>query len=989
MIFRAIQNLQSRIQILDNLPVVRLFTGRRGGRLVRHYFFISVVLISGGLITSGAVEIYFRYQESREHLAQLQQEVASAAAFKIESFVQEIERAMRGATKSREIAPKGLASEYRFELEKLLLIAPAITEVVAMDMNGNVRLRASRLRAVALAGKQDRLSSAGFTVAKDGKSYFSPVHFVRGSEPYMTIAVPIERFAGEVIGILQAEVNLKYIGDVVSSIKVGKAGHAYLVSRSGDLIAHPDISLVLQQRNLAELAQIAAAFQASSVSRRSAAVVARNVEGKEVFTSFALIPSLDWAVLIERPLEEAYEPLYTSIVRASGLLLVGLAMALLASLFVARRVVRPLRMLREGVERIASGDLSSRLEVKTGDEIEVLAEEFNNMTAQLQDSYANLERKVEDRTRELTESLEQQMATSRILGVIASSPTEIQPVLDAVAENAARLCDAPSAVIFRVEGNVMRRVAVSGELPGELTGEEIEVNRSKITGRAITDGRTIHVHDTASEAETEFPENIQQKTRTALVTPMLRKAVPVGAILLRRTEIRPFTEKQITLLRTFADQAVIAIENVRLFQELQDRTRELVRSVDELKALGEVGQAVSSTLDLQTVLTTIVGHAVQLSGTYGGVIYEFDDTAQEFNLRASHYMEQQLLDALETTPIRLGEGAVGRAAVTRTPFQIADTLDEQEYTSTRLRPVLAQLGYRSLLTVPLLREEQIIGGLVVWRREPGGFSPEVVNLLQTFAAQSVLAIQNARLFLEVEEKGQQLEAANRHKSQFLANVSHELRTPLNSIIGFTRIVLRRVAAQIPELQKENLQKVLISAEHLLNLINELLDLSKIEAGRMDVYAETFKLDDIVRIATATVEPMLKDGSVRLLAELAPDIPPLKTDREKLKQIVLNLLSNSAKFTERGEIKVAAWQEEGSLKLIVSDTGIGMKKEALQYIFDEFRQVDMSTTRKYGGTGLGLAIVKKLVRLLGGEISVESEEGKGSKFTVAIPIVFQR
>ncbi|HWP56938.1 MAG TPA: GAF domain-containing protein [Candidatus Acidoferrales bacterium] len=955
---------------------------------MRHYFFISVVLISGGLITSGVVEIYFRYQESREHLAQLQQEVASGAAFKIERFVQEIERTMRGATKSREIAPKGLAPEYRFELEKLLLIAPAVTEVLAMDTDANVRLQASRLRTVLPGAKQDRLSSPAFEQAKQGKSYFSPVYFVRGSEPYMTIAIPIERFAGDVIGVLQAEVNLKYIGDVVSAIKVGKAGYSYLVSRSGDLIAHPDISLVLQRRNVAELAQVKAAFQTGPGTVKSTAVVATNVQGKNVFSSFALIPSLDWAVFIERPLEEAYEPLYASIIRASGLLLVGLGMALLASFFVARRVVRPLRILREGVERIGSGDLSFRLDLKTGDEIEVLAEEFNKMSARLGESYAHLEQRVKDRTRELSEALEQQTATSEILRVISSSPTDIQPVFAAVAASAARLCEAYDAAIFRVDGDRLRLVVHHGPISAHAVGDGPPMVRGTPPGRAVLDRQTIHLADAQAEDD-EYPEGSafarQFGHRTTLIVPLLRAGEAIGAIGLRRTEVRPFTDRQVSLLKTFADQAVIAIENVRLFQELQERSRELARSVEELRALGEVGQAVSSTLDIEKVLTTIVTHAVQLSGTYGGVVYEYDDAAQEFHLRASHHMEDELLAALQTAPIRLGEGAVGHAAATRAPVQISDTSNEQEYTSTRLRPVLARLGYRSLLAVPILREERIIGGLVVWRQQPGSFSPQVVNLLQTFAAQSALAIQNARLFREIEEKGRQLEAANRHKSQFLANVSHELRTPLNSIIGFTRIVLRRVGAQIPDLQKENLQKVLISAEHLLNLINGLLDLSKIEAGRMEVYAETFRVNDIIQLAASTVEPMLKDGRVRLVTDVASDIPPLKTDRDKLKQAVLNLLSNAVKFTEEGEIKVAAWQENGNLKLTVSDTGIGMKKEALDYIFDEFRQADMSSTRRYGGTGLGLAIVKKFVNLMGGDIAVESEVGKGSKFTITIPI----
>jgi signal transduction histidine kinase len=271
------------------------------------------------------------------------------------------------------------------------------------------------------------------------------------------------------------------------------------------------------------------------------------------------------------------------------------------------------------------------------------------------------------------------------------------------------------------------------------------------------------------------------------------------------------------------------------------------------------------------------------------------------------------------------------------------------------------------------------------RTEVRPFTEKQIALLKTFADQAVIAIENVRLFQEIQDKNEQLESASRHKSQFLANVSHELRTPLNSIIGFTRLVLRKTESQIEKLQKENLQKVLISSEHLLNLINGLLDLSKIEAGRMEVYAETFILNDVVRMAASTVEPMLKNGHVRLVTEVAPDIPPVKTDRDKLKQVVLNLLSNAVKFTEKGEIKVAAWRDNGNVKLTVCDTGIGMKKEALDYIFEEFRQADMSSTRRYGGTGLGLAIVRRFIHLMGGEIAVESEVGKGSTFTITIPI----
>ena len=374
---------------------------------------------------------------------------------------------------------------------------------------------------------------------------------------------------------------------------------------------------------------------------------------------------------------------------------------------------------------------------------------------------------------ELTEALEQQTATSEILGVIASSPTDIQPVLDVVAENAARLCDAFDALIYRVEDDAFQLVAVYGPMP--VVPIRRPITRGFPAARAIIDRQTIHVRDVAAELETEFPDarSIQQVTgtRTVLATPLLREGVPVGAIVIRRTEVRPFSDKQIALLKTFADQAVIAIENVRLFKELDERTNELTRSVGELRALGEVGQAVSSTLDLETVLTSIVSHAVQLSGTDCGVIYEFDETTEEFNLRASHRMETEVVEMLRVAPIHLGEGATGKAATSRSPVLVADIANEREYTGARARPLLIRLGYRSLLSVPLLREQQIMGGLTVWRKEAGSFSTEVVNLLQTFATQSALAIQNARLFREIEDKSRQIEAANRHKSEFLANMA--------------------------------------------------------------------------------------------------------------------------------------------------------------------------------------------------------------------------
>ncbi len=597
-------------------------------------------------------------------------------------------------------------------------------------------------------------------------------------------------------------------------------------------------------------------------------------------------------------------------------------------------------------------------------------------------------KELDTRNHQLLEALEQQTATSEILRVIASSPNDIQPVLDTVAENAARLCEAKDAVITRIDGEAFEQVAQFGTMP---LPEPRPIARDTPVGRAIVDRKTIHIRDlAAAEIETEYPESrkLQQRsgTRTILVVPLLREGVPIGTINIRRTEVRPFSEKQVKLLETFADQAVIAIENVRLFNELEQRTRELVESVEEMKALSEVGQAVSSSLDLETVLETIVARAVDLSGTDCGVIYEYDEAAQEFNLRTSHRMEAEAVEALRAARIRLGEGATGQAASTRTPVQVPDTFEERQGAISRVRPVLNRLGYRSLVTVPILREQQIMGGLTVWRKRVGEFEPEVVNLLQTFATQSALAIHNARLFREIEAKGRELEAANRHKSEFLANVSHELRTPLNAIIGFSEVLLEKLFGELNEKQNEYVDDILSSGRHLLSLINDILDLSKIEAGRMELEVTTFDLPLAIENALLLIRERASRHGIQLERAIDERLGDFTGDERKVKQILVNLLSNAVKFTpEGGRIRVEANLSDRAAIISVEDNGVGIAKEDQEAIFEEFRQASGNYAQKREGTGLGLTLTRKFVEMHGGKIWVESALGKGSKFTFTLPV----
>jgi signal transduction histidine kinase len=1317
---------------------------RRRGRLARKYLVILVGLVTGALLASGAIGIYSAYHESQAALVTLQREKASGAASRIESFVREIERQLVWTTQPLLVpSPAAAIEQRRIDAVRLQRQVLPVTEVSHLDASGREQLRVSRLAMDVVGSGLDFSGDPKFRVPKEGRTYFGPVYFRKESEPYMTIALPQ---AGG--GVTAAEVNLKFIWDVVSQIRVGEAGLAYVVDGGGALIAHPDISLVLQKTSLAGLAQVRAVL--AGVPGDAELTIARDLKGREVLTAHSAIAPLGWVVFVEQPLEEAFAPLRASVYRTIVIIAFGIGLAVVASVVLARRLARPIQALQASAATIGAGELDHQISIRTGDELEALADEFNRMTGRLRESYATLEQKVEDRTRELSEALEQQTATAEILKVISSSPTDVQPVLDAVTVSAARLCGANDALILRVEHGRLLRVAHHGTMHATTPREDRPVTRGTAAGRAVLERRTIHVEDVASEAaRAEYPElhefhqrigfrtvlatpllregtvlgvvvirrmeprpftdtqiallqtfadqaviaienirlftelesrnaaltealNQQTATaeilkvisasptdvqpvfdaivhsmvrlcdakyavayrydgqlvhiaafhdvsealvaalhrrypepptsetttglsilerrvihvhdaqaedtpagsreyarllghRTLLAVPMLREGQPIGSMSVLRAEVRPFTEQQVALVRTFADQAVIAVENVRLFQELEEknrtitealdqqtataeilrvisssptdvqpvfdtivqsaarlcgaaiagvfrtdgttlyhpanygsagtalaatralyprpldmdtapgiailtrsvvhlpeteepvvpalvreagrmlgfrscvtvpmlreddalgaivvarrlpgrfsdaeiellktfadqaviaienvrlvqelqrRTGELTRSVGELEALAEVGRAISSTLDLETVLATIVSRANELAEADGGVVYEFDEASRSFHLRATDRFPEEFVAALRTTRLVFGEGAAGRAASTRAPIQVPDIMDTDAYSSS-LREVLLRSGYRSLLAVPLVSEDEVVGALVINRRTPGEFPARTVELLSTFATQSALAIQNARLFRQLEDKSRELEVANRHKDEFLASMSHELRTPLNAIIGFSEVMLERMFGELNAKQDEYLNDILSSGRHLLSLINDILDLAKIEAGRMELEPGDFDLPQAVDNALILVRERALRRGITLERWIDPRLGEIKGDERKIKQVLLNLLSNAVKFTpEGGRIDVRAALADGVAEISVTDTGVGIAPGDHEAVFEEFRQVGTDYARKHEGTGLGLALARKFVELHGGAIWVKSEVGQGSTFTFTIPV----
>ncbi|MGQ0512512.1 MAG: ATP-binding protein [Betaproteobacteria bacterium] len=778
--------------------------GIRRGRLFRRYFLLILALVCGALLISGAVSLYFSYQENKIALSSVQREKAIGAAVRIEQFVRQIEQQLVFAALPQLGAGGG--EQRRIEFLKLLRIVPAVTDIAQIDAQGREQLAVSRLAMDVAGANRDRAQDAAFKEARAGRTWFGPVYFRKETEPYLSIAV---RAGGDAGAVTVAEVNLKFIWDVVTRIKIGRKGKAYVVDQTGHLVADPDIGLVLRKTDLSRLPQVQHALRPDAPE--SMALEARDAGGAAALTAYATIESLGWKVFVEQSFDEVFETLNAAIWRSVALIAAGLLISALVAMWLARSMVHPIRTLQEGAARIGAGDLEQSIDIRSGDELEALAGEFNRMSARLRESYAGLEQKVEDRTAELQETLRHQKATSGILGIIASSVADTQPVFDAIARAAAEVIQNARVQLFLVRDGMLHHVGGTG-----LTAEQSEklrglfpsaLEKSSYAGAAVLEKRVIHIPDVSAEQN--------------------------------RPEIS---------------------------REVSERT-----------------------------------------------------------------------------------------------------------------------GLRAILVVPMMREGEAIGCITTSFTEPGSFSEKQIALLKSFSDQAVIAIENARLFREIQDKSQQLEIANRHKSDFLANMSHELRTPLNAIIGFSEVLVDRMFGEVNDKQLDYLRDIHSSGKHLLSLINDILDLSKIEAGRMELDLADFDLRGALENAITLIRERAQRHGIALELEVDASLGAFRADERKFKQIMLNLLSNAVKFTpEGGKVSVRARPAGASLEVAVADTGVGIAPEDQQLVFEEFKQVGRDYTKKAEGTGLGLALTRRFVELHGGRISLESAPGKGSTFTITFP-----
>ncbi len=599
---------------------------------------------------------------------------------------------------------------------------------------------------------------------------------------------------------------------------------------------------------------------------------------------------------------------------------------------------------------------------------------------------ARLFNELRQRTRDLQESLEYQTASSDVLKVISRSGAELGPVLDTLVETAARTCRAHSGFIFRLQDGLCRMVASFG-IPAEYgdfqTRNPIVPGRGTLAGRTLLERRAVHIEDAATDPEYTRAEAVQLgRQRTMLGVPLIREDALIGVITLARSHVEPFNEKQIGLVTTFADQAVIAIENARLFGELRTRTEELGSSVAELKLLSEVGQAVSSTLDLRAVLSTILNASLGVTWANAGAIFRYIRAERAFRLVEAVGWDEPLLRSVRDLRVAETETAMGEAAARRTPIQLAELAERP---SAPLRDASLAAGFHSALIVPLVGAERILGAIILMRQEAGEFPAETVRLMQTLASQSVLAIQNARLFREIADKSEQLALASQHKSQFLANMSHELRTPLNAILGYAELLVDGIYGVLPDRPKGVLERIQNNGKHLLALINDVLDLAKIEAGQLTLTLEDYSVPEVVKSVVTATEPLAASKGLKFTAALQDGLPMAHGDARRVSQVLLNLVGNAIKFTDKGEVEIRAIVDKGQFMLTVRDTGPGIADADQERIFGEFQQIDNSNTRKKGGTGLGLAISKRMVEMQGGTIMVESVLGQGSTFRVVLPV----
>jgi len=1014
--------------VAEAAPEARPAGTKVRSRLFIKYVALFVAVVGVALLSNGIFEVFFYYREHKAALIRIQHEQAEAAAAKIGQFIKEIESQLGWTTQLPWSA--GSIEQRRFDALRLLRQVPAITELAQVDSTGKERLRVSRLAMDVVDSGLDLSKDPKFTEAVAHKVYYGPVYFRRESEPYMTLSLAGTR---KDAGVSIAEVNLKLIWDVVSQIKVGEHGHAYVVGAQGRLIAHPDISLVLRNTDMSKLLQVQAAQAGNSVADSELLQGTKNIQGQEVLTASAPIAPLRWTMFVELPVEEAYASLYLALQRLAIVLAGASIFAVLAGIFLARRMVGPIQALRAGAARIGGGDFAQRISIKTGDELEGLANQFNDMGARLQESYADLEKKVEQRTAELTETLQHQTATSEVLQVINRSPGELNPVFQTILASATSICDAQFVQLFLYEDNGFRCTSMFNLPPAFAEtfsrNPVIYPPPTDPLGRLALTRRFVHVTDVTQEPDylAGFPPIVELVqlggARTILLVPMLKEDSLGGVIAMFRQTVYPFSDKQIDLVTSFASQAVIAIENARLLNELRERTDDLSESLQQQTATADVLKVISrSAFDLKSVLTTLAESAKSLCGAAFGVIFLRD--GEVLRHQAESGVSPALIDFLEKHPIRKSrETFTGRVFMDGKVAHLPDVLLDPEY-DFGSGPEIG--GYRAALAVPLMRDGAVEGVLSLGRPDPGPFSDRQIELVQTFADQAVIAIENARLFSQVQDRTRELSksldelrtAQDRlvqteklaSLGQLTAGIAHEIKNPLNFVNNFSALsgelidelneVLtsatldKKTREEIDELThmlKGNLEKVVQHGKRADSIVKNMLLHSREGSGEHRPADINAIVEESLNLAYHGARAERSGFNITLKRDLDPAAGMIDLYPQEITRVFLNLISNgfyaATKRRELGEegfeptLSATTKNLGNAVEIRIRDNGTGIPAEVKEKMFNPF-----FTTKPAGeGTGLGLSMSHDIVvKQHGGKIDVDTKPGVFTEFIITLP-----
>ena len=1003
-------------------------------RLFTKYVVLFVAVVAVALISNGIFEVFFYYREHKAALIRIQHEQAEAAAAKIGQFIKEIESQLGWTAQLPWSA--GSIEQRRFDALRLLKQVPAVTELAQVDSTGKERLRVSRIDINVVDSGVDLSKDPKFTDAVANKVYYGPVYFRRKSEPYMTLSLAGTR---KDAGVSIAEVNLKLIRELVSQIKVGASGQAYVVDAQGRLISHPDISLVLRNTDMSKLAQVQAAQARGADTAPDALQGSLNIQGQEVLTASAPIAPLGWTMFVELPVKEAYASLYQALQQLAIVLLAASIFAVLAGIFLARRMVVPIQALRTGAARVGSGDFGQRISIRTGDELEGLADQFNDMGARLQESYADLEHKVEQRTAELSQTLQQQTATSEVLQVISSSPGELEPVFQTMLANAMRLCEASHGVVWLREGNGFRSAAFRGTLPKALVdlwhpGTFVQPGSDAPIVLAAQSGKAIQVEDLRDSPAYRSGNSLAVAAveiagiRAVVSVPMFKENECVGAISLSRKEVRLFSEKQIELVANFAKQAVIAIENARLLNELRERTADLSESLEQQTATSEVLEVISaSSGDLAPVFQKMLENATRICGANFGTMNLYEEsgfrTVALYNAPQA-YAATQLHKVIHPHP-QSGLGTIER---THQSFHIEDIRTQPPYLegNPNVRALADLAGARTLVIVPMLKEGDLIGAITIFRQEVKPFTDKQTDLVANFASQAVIAIENARLLNELRERTTQLTqslddlrtAQDRlvqteklaSLGQLTAGIAHEIKNPLNFVNNFSSLsgelidelneVLasasiddkaREEIGELTHMLKSNLEKVVQHGRRANSIVKNMLLHSREGSGEHRPTEINVIVEESLNLAYHGARAEKPGFNITLKRNLDPAAGTIDAYPQEITRVFLNLISNGFyAATKRKEVENDAFEPllsattrnlGNKVEVRIRDNGAGISQEVKERMFNPF-----FTTKPAGeGTGLGLSMSHDIVvKQHGGTIDVATEPGAFTEFIITLP-----